>query len=368
VIRGVYVEALDTDEGRPSVRSLQVVDAEPLGDGHALQRTGGAGGATEPIGLHPSAAKALASVAEVGGEAVRMKRQYYNVRTGAQSPRFTFEETRRLVHDAYVGMAEEFFQEAFGKDCPDGETYGTVGSNVRSFVLRHTRIDGVSNLAQGLLSSQDEVVLFTLIEFLDDLVSKGLKRGASRAHGYGYCGWHYEEFDKAAGQEEWRAQVRPVLANFGEGYAVTDQGEIQTLGPSGLCDIARAKLPAKTKADDIEKVEEAVRLFRHATSKRIDHVAAVRQLADVLERLRPQVKEHLLTADEAALFNIANNFAIRHHNDRQKPDYSNEWLAWFFYQYLSTIHLVLRLIERDRQNAKPPSPHGPPKKPVRSGK
>lgn len=296
-----------------------------------------------------------------------MKRSYYNVRTGAQSPRFTFEEARRLVHDAYVEMAEEFFQEAFGKDCPDGETYGIVGSNVRSFVLRHTRIDGVANVAKGLLSSQDEVVLFTLIEFLHDLVSKGLKTGASRAHGFGNCGWHYEDFDKAAGQDEWRNQIGPVLANYGQGYVITDRGEIQTLGPSGLRDITRAKLPAKTKADDKEKIEEAVRLFRHATSKRIDHVAAVRQLADVLERLRPQVKEHLLTADEAALFNIANNFAIRHHNDRQKTDYSNEWLAWFFYQYLSTIHLVLRLIEREQQNLGAGGPRAKPKKPGRPG-
>ena len=43
----------------------------------------------------------------------------------------------------------------------------------------------------------------------------------------------------------------------------------------------------------------------------------MRNLFDVLERLRPQVKDYMLQSDERDLFNFANNFAIRHFNDRQ---------------------------------------------------
>lgn len=52
------------------------------------------------------------------------------------------------------------------------------------------------------------------------------------------------------------------------------------------------------------------------------------------------------SSDEKDLFNIANNFLIRHHNDKQKTDYdANLWLSWMFYIYLSTIHLILRRVE-----------------------
>jgi len=39
---------------------------------------------------------------------------------------------------------------------------------------------------------------------------------------------------------------------------------------------------------------------------------------------------------------LANNFGIRHHNERQKTDYDALWLNWMFYFYLSTIHVLLR--------------------------
>jgi hypothetical protein len=50
------------------------------------------------------------------------------------------------------------------------------------------------------------------------------------------------------------------------------------------------------------------------------------------------------------LFNIANNFGIRHHNEKQKTDYDESiWLSWIFYYCLATIHAALRLIEKKEQ-------------------
>ena len=76
---------------------------------------------------------------------------------------------------------------------------------------------------------------------------------------------------------------------------------------------------------------------------------AVRDLADVLEYLRPQVKAVLQKKDESALFEIANNFSIRHHNAQQQGDYDKAiWYSWMFYFYLATIHAAVRLIERGK--------------------
>ena len=79
-----------------------------------------------------------------------------------------------------------------------------------------------------------------------------------------------------------------------------------------------------------------------------DRRNAVRELADVLEYLRPQVKDHMKD-DENDLFNIANNFGIRHHNQKQKTRYDQAlWLSWIFYVYLAAIHLVVRKIEQTK--------------------
>lgn len=80
---------------------------------------------------------------------------------------------------------------------------------------------------------------------------------------------------------------------------------------------------------------------------------AVRELFDVLEKLRPEVKAEMLRGDEGDLFNIANNFAIRHLNEKQKGNYDSAlWHSWMFYNNLATVHVITRLIaRRSRQGA-----------------
>ncbi len=76
----------------------------------------------------------------------------------------------------------------------------------------------------------------------------------------------------------------------------------------------------------------------------------MKELVAVLEFLRPKVKKVLVKADENDLFNLANNFGIRHHNEKQKTDYEQEiWLNWMFYYYLATIDAVIKLVKRPEQ-------------------
>src|SRR4029077_20624394 len=86
-----------------------------------------------------------------------------------------------------------------------------------------------------------------------------------------------------------------------------------------------------------------------------DRRHAVRDLADVLEALRADVHDVMLSKDERELFHLANGFAIRHQNRKQRGDYDRPtWLRWAFYVYLATIHAVLRV--RDRAVHLPPTP------------
>jgi hypothetical protein len=66
-----------------------------------------------------------------------------------------------------------------------------------------------------------------------------------------------------------------------------------------------------------QKVETAIRMFHRFNSTPDDRKEAIRTLADVFEYLRPKLREVISSKDEADLFNIANNFAIRHHNPQQ---------------------------------------------------
>jgi len=66
----------------------------------------------------------------------------------------------------------------------------------------------------------------------------------------------------------------------------------------------------------------------------------------------PKLKGVLLSKDEQDLFNIVNNFGIRHHNPQQKVHYNTVvWYSWMFYFFLATIHAAVRLLVKPAGNA-----------------
>jgi hypothetical protein len=55
----------------------------------------------------------------------------------------------------------------------------------------------------------------------------------------------------------------------------------------------------------------------------------------------------MLKKDEGALFQIANEFDLRHRKVDQKRDYDKDlYFDWVFHWYLSTIRLFDRVLER----------------------
>ena len=125
-----------------------------------------------------------------------------------------------------------------------------------------------------------------------------------------------------------------------------DAGEILELAQPGAAPFLTATLPTGDAAVS-GRVHSAVAKFRRYRSTAAERRDAVRDLADVLEYLRPKLKEVLTKQDENDLFNIANNFSVRHHNQHQKSDYDTSiWLSWMFYFYLATIHATIRMLEK----------------------
>ena len=49
-----------------------------------------------------------------------------------------------------------------------------------------------------------------------------------------------------------------------------------------------------------------------------------------------------MSNDEGALFQIANQFDLRHSGERQRPHYQDSYLDWVFWWYLATVELTDR--------------------------
>jgi hypothetical protein len=136
---------------------------------------------------------------------------------------------------------------------------------------------------------------------------------------------------------------------------LSSDGEILALAERGLENLLQANLPSYDPGNVEDRVAKAILKFRRYRSSFEERKDAIRDLADVLEFLRPKLKIVITKSDENDLFNLANNFGIRHHNDSQKTDYDRAiWLSWMFYYYLATIHASLRLIEKHASSTSQP--------------
>ncbi|MDB5098118.1 MAG: hypothetical protein JWM80_2539 [Cyanobacteria bacterium RYN_339] len=273
-------------------------------------------------------------------------RRYYSTRTGKFSGREDLDlnwlgKIVVSIFDHFVQL--QYFEEYFGRPCVDDDRDGLIGSDPVTYGFIAFRRGGLFPIDRT--KTYDEVDCFDLIEFLFDHVSKPVD---GWYHSYNQCGTHYETFDRDAGRKEFRDRVNLVLEDYTNGWQLSELGEIQACADPGLDTLLDAPLPPGDERNVNNRVNAAISKFRRRGSTLDDRRDAVRDLVDVLEFLRADAKKVLSNKDEDDLFNIANNFGIRHHNSKQKTNYDPAvWLSWMFYHYLATIHAVIRLVERD---------------------
>lgn len=274
-------------------------------------------------------------------------RDYYAFRRGAQRPSESIENLRRILAAEYRRLEHMgYFQRHFGKDCVDsgnlpGESCGSDPAAYVQWALGRDLWPFEESIV-GL----DEDWIFTVLEFLHDHVAKPVR---TRPHDWDDCGLHVLSSDEEGGRVDFRNSMNRYLPRYKDGYELQDDGEIWRAAPTGLDTL----MPADTGNEAIDsRVRHAIATFRHRNASDEQKRDAIRNLADVLEYLREEGKTGLPTKDEDRLFEIANQYAIRHHNPRQRTSYdAGIWLDWMFYAFLNGVALAGKLSTRQSLDA-----------------
>lgn len=281
-------------------------------------------------------------------------RRYWSERNGRDvAVSLTGAQVRRLFASLVreTGDRDEL-QEHFGYECvDDGWVPGTLGVAVPERLLMILGRDAVWPVEEHAAEWDDDT-LFDMVEFMHDHVSTG-DPATGRFHDFSGCGWHHKTFKDEPARSTYRRAVNDMLRKLPPGYELTTDGEVVRKAPDGLAPLLAAA-PRLLGPADRNHVEAAIAKYRARSSSGTDRRDAVRDLADVLEHLRSNVKEHMPSKDEAALFEIANKFWIRHNKPEERRDYDHEaWWSWLFYVYLSSIALVSHLVERENEGQAP---------------
>jgi hypothetical protein len=190
--------------------------------------------------------------------------------------------------------------------------------------------------------------IFDVIEFLYDHVSEPGEEGyLTTDTGFNYR--DYLDYDTEAGRREFQEKINLILTDYRDGYELSEDGEILAIGRDGLKQILDAEILPYDEENVDSKIREAIRKWKNRHLDMSERRQAIVLMADVFEWLKKtgKLKGVMSRKDESAIFDIANNFAIRHHNPEQKREYDKDiWYPWMFHFYLATYHTVIRLIKR----------------------
>lgn len=192
-----------------------------------------------------------------------------------------------------------------------------------------------------------ESVLYSVMEYFHDEAQRPRKRWV---HTFGNCGSHHDDFSKRSGGVVYRWRVNELLEQHEVWLKLGNEGDEAGLlikhAPFSLdyltSDVTSAA-PWNDK-DEKGKIQSAIRAYRRRDATVHDRRKAVASLADILEHYREEFKQVRFTrGDEGDLFQIFNNFAIRHGKKTEKGDYGDEYLDWIFWTTLAAIQLVHQL-------------------------
>lgn len=158
--------------------------------------------------------------------------------------------------------------------------------------------------------------------------------------------WDHDDFSRAAGKAVYTWRINQLLADSAlkvrlrndgaeAGHVVRVTGDDRDVLVDSALDTPD---PSEQSA-----LEHAVRLFRGRNATRDEKRSAIVALAGVLEARRELMHEELLSADEGALFMLANKFDLRHRGEQQKREYDDAFLDWIFWWYIATIELTDRI-------------------------
>lgn len=204
------------------------------------------------------------------------------------------------------------------------------------------RWDDEQRVPTGVEQTWPEELFYGVVEALHDLVARPRRR---RWHDY--CrDWDYSDFARSPGQAVYRWRTNVVLARSDIQLRLADTGEeaglVRAVGDD------REQMVARVAAVGSEHGtrEHAVALFRGRGAGVPEKRSAILALLGLLEDRRDLLKAELLSKDEGALFQIANQFALRHQRADQRPDYDEAYLDWLFWWYLATLELTDQLLAR----------------------
>jgi len=236
-----------------------------------------------------------------------------------------FHKFREFFVDTYMYFEEKgYFKLAFSGY---HSTPRLMSPSPEAFMFTHVGVNNIFPISYEY--KQNKVTTFTLIEVLHKYIRKIEA---------------FDFYEEKEAQKEFREMINKYLICLDEGYVLSEKGYIINIPEDGLGKLFTQDLPKNTDDPTTQRVETAIKMFFKYDSNETEKMKAINLLVDVLEPYRKNLKQVTTEKHDKLIFEIVNQYGIRHNRITEKTDYDKPiWYEWMFHYYLATVHATLRL-------------------------
>ncbi len=267
-----------------------------------------------------------------------MNKTYYSKRNGkSQNVRLNTEDLIEYFNDIYFYFLNEGCFWELEQEIAEAYDLFTIEKFGKVKILPFDTIN--------LNYSEDDI--FDLTELFFDYI----KVSSSQTSNYSDFAKSFNrngDYIKVDYVYEFRKRINRVISKFGEGYFLTEEGEVRKGVTEGLDILINTEISFdETNVSDTknsDEIEQAKALFLHHKSTETDKRSALLILGRVLEENRKELKREFSSKDESELFELLNRFNIRHSDISQKKDYpTGIYFDWIFYNLLAAIDAFYKI-------------------------
>lgn len=149
-------------------------------------------------------------------------------------------------------------------------------------------------------------------------------------------------YSRINARREFISIINPIIARFDEGYIMNGYGQIELLRDNDFSSTEEDLPETATSSQIDERIQRAIRHYHHRGEDL--RKEALKELGDVLEFIRAGIKANEIAKKvEPAIFDILNNYNLRHNNAKQNTNYNTDiWYDWMYHTFLATIKAVLK--------------------------
>jgi len=274
--------------------------------------------------------------------------RYYAERNNLLNDDFSLdlEDLRKYFYQTYRYFNEkDFFRVAFHGAIVDDypKSYQvlapTMAPSPEIFFMNHMRGTDVLPIFDNH-NYFTESELFTLLEIL--------------YHHIGYYDFQKGKLIKEEPQREFATHTNNLLKWYKNGYFLEERhGFIMKEPNEALKELLQSEVPNSVGDEVLEQLRTAIRMYYRFDSNLDQKRNAIETLAHILEPIRYKLKdllnsEYFINKDnhDKLIFDILNNFQIRHNREKQYTEYSKPiWYDWMMQYYSSVIITYYRLIQ-----------------------